>query len=582
MKKFLLSAAAALVVAGAGATIQPTVYDGLAFNGLSPNGNYAVSYSYETLTILDFEADKSYEYDELYGCGNGNYVSNTGIVVGYRIGFESACYFKNGQWYEMPGVDDHIWTYADGITPTGSRIVGSATPEGTSEINIDGLMLVPCYWDQKADGTYSDPIFLPHPNEDHTGRAPQYITAVRVSDDGKTIAGQIVDYSGQMCQPIVYTQGANGEWTYTLLLNNLFHPEGINLPENPGNEPSTNPQDFMTPAELAAYNAAVQDWENDCLESGDWDYNTMPDPMDYLSDAGKAELAKAEEEYQVWEEKYLAFEAALQELMDIVPAFEQNNVFLSTDGSLYATTSMKGRFDFETWNFITDNVPYLLNISDLKNVTYKTYPDEELNIIISTLADDGTLLGQTTFNDFVKQAYILPKGAEEFQPLYDYINGINPGIASWMKENMTHTYTAMDLETYETYEATDMFSGIPFATPDLKVFAFAVENNWYDWDNADAPDAEPYVATYGYIFSIDDAGVEGIEADGAITVAALPGAVLALTGDVARVTVYGINGACMFNASEPGATIATGLDHGIYVVRAVAADGKAVIRKVVF
>lgn len=581
MKKLLLPALTALLVAGSSAAMEPTVFPGMAFHCLSPDGNYAVSYSYSVLNIFDFQADKSYAYEEQYGIGNGNYVSNTGIVVGYKDGFNSASMFQNGEWYDLPGVEGHFMSFANGITSNGARIVGTVSPDGMEELNVDGLMLVPCYWDRQADGKYSQPVYLPHPDTDLTGRVPQYVTAVRVSEDGKTIAGQIQDFSGMICQPIVYTQDASGEWSYTLVLDDLFHIKGFTLPEDPGEAPSTDPTDFMTQEELAAYQQALQDWENECEESGEWNYETYPSATEYLSETGKEALAKAEEEYAEWAVKSDAYIAAFEELRSKIPAFEYNNVFLSTDAKWYATSDVKSEFNMETWEDIKEYTPYLIDISNLNNVTYTKFPNDQLNVTLTSMADDGTLLGQVLNADYITQAYILPQGSTEFVSVYDYINAQSPELGQWMKENMTHTYMAFDYETFESVEKTDMFSGMPFTTPDLSLFAFAVENGWYDWDNADAEDAEPYIPVYGYMFSTNMAGVESIETESAISLSTLPNATISLKGDVDYLRIYNINGSCVFSCEHPATIVATGLSKGIYIVKATGANGREIVRKVV-
>lgn len=582
MKKLLLGASVAMLCASSAVAVEPGVYPGLAFNAVSPDGSMAVSFSYEVITILDLVTGQEYAYEELYAPGNGNYISDNGIVVGSKLSFESACYFQGGEWYDLPGVNDHVWSYANGVTPDGSRIVGEVTPDGLVDIDVDATMLVPCYWDLQSDGTYSEPRPLPYPTLDLTDRAPQYITAVRISEDGKTIAGQIQDFSGFICQPILYTLGEDGEWTYTLLLDDMFHPEGFNLPEYPGDAPSTDPQDYMTEEEYAAYQLALQEWENTCLETGEWDYETYPNSLDYLSEEGREALAKAAEEYEIWDVKWTAFSMAFEELQDLVPIFEYNNLFLSSDGKMYATTDVREGMNWETWEFESTITPYVLDIADLENVTYKTYPNDALQVRISSLADDGTLLGQANNDDYITQAYILPAGSTAFEPLYSYVASKNATLGDWMKENMEHTYMAIDLETWDFVEKTDMFTGTPFTNPSMSLFAFAVENGWYDWDSVDMEDAEPYFATYGYLFDSTSLGVAPVRPAGTIGVKALPGAVLAFSGDVAYVKVYNISGACVLSVNAPDSTLSTGLPHGVYVVKAVAADGSASIAKVAF
>lgn len=577
MKKFYLTAAAALMAAGTMTAMEPTVIPDAAIHGLSPDGKYAVSYMYEACTIYDFTTDKSYSFNELFNPGTGNYIANTGLVVGSKIGFDTACYFLGGDWYDMPDVMDYYNSFANAVTVDGKRIVGMVSPYGPEGgLNVDGLMLVPCYWDLQEDGTYGKAHMLPYPEKDLTGRTPQYVTAVCVSDDGKTIAGQIQDFSGDICQPIIYTQGADGEWNYTLLINDLFFPKNFHLPEDPGEAPSTDPTDFMTPEEQAAYERALQEWEDECLSSGDWNYDTYPSAQDYLSEAGKAALAKAEEDFNLWQEKADAFYTAMGELLQLVPTFEFNNVYMTTDGKTYVSTDMKSDFDPMAWEFNETYTPYII---DLANNTYEARVNQEVNVSISSIANNGALLGFARNDDYILNAYIMPAGATQYQTLYSYVAENDAALGAWMKENMTHTYWGMDPETFDFVEKTEMFTGIPVTNPGMTEIGLAVENNWFDWENGD-PDT--YIGSYGYIFSTDFAGVKGVEAVSTIGIQVLPDATLSFTGEVALVKVYNIQGACLLSENTPGTTLATGLDHGIYVVKAVAADGSALIRKVAF
>ena len=570
MKKLLLFAIIAMAAMGSAKAQEPKVYPGEAFVGFSPDGNYTVSVLDEYLAIFNLATDKKAEYtDGYYYIGNGNAISNTGIVVGSTM-TPSACYWKDGEWHDFPSVANRNMSKADGVTPNGNRIVGAMAPE-SYEGGYEGLMLTPCYWDMQADGTPSEAHALPFPVKDLTGRTPQYITAIRVSDDGKVIAGQVVDYSGTIIQPIVYRQDEEGAWSYTLIHNDLFHPEGIVLPEDPGdNEPTI--EDFMTAEEFAAYNKALEDWN----EAGTWDYETYPNYWDFMTAEELAAYETASNEYN---DKWNAFFEAFDQLYQAVPTFEFNNVFLSGDGKHYGCTYAKGGFDFETWSFIQDNVPYVFN---LENDTYITYPDAELNLILSSMTNDGTLLAQKPATEInpATEAYILPAGAEKFISLYDYFVSANPTLAKWIKENMTHEYEAYDMETWELYTAEALATGIPFANADMSIIATTVTNFWYDWSSEDTSD---YVPAYSYLlypgYNNGDAIVSTKGSNASVKVT---NGKLLFTGDVTSATVYDMNGAKVYSVNAPSSVVNTGLKSGVYVVKAVAADGTVKVVKAAF
>lgn len=139
----------------------PKEYAGEAFSALSPNGQYAISSSYESTAIRNLTTGEVYSYTESYYAGNGNVASNTGVVVGMTMA-PMAQYWKDGEWHDLPSVADRLMSKADGITPDGSRIVGSVSPE-TYGGDYEGMMLVPCYWDMQADGTPGELHMLPSP-----------------------------------------------------------------------------------------------------------------------------------------------------------------------------------------------------------------------------------------------------------------------------------------------------------------------------------------------------------------------------------------------------------------------------------
>lgn len=482
MKKFLLFVAAVMTANSLFAQ-EPEVYPNEAFAGVSPNGKYAISSLYGHVAIFDLESGKNYAYEDDYYTGNGNALSNTGVVVGSTMLASNACYWKDGEWHDIASVADRAMSKADGITPDGSRIVGAVAPEKYE--GYEGLMLIPCYWDVKADGTLGDIQYLPYPEKDLTGRTPQYITAISVSDDGKTIVGQIQDYTGYICQPIAYRQDAEGKWSYTLVSDDLFHPEGIEIPEYPGDDgPAIT--DFMTPEGLAAYEQALADWE----ASGSYDYDIYPNARDFMTEA---EIAAYEASSAEFDEKFYAFMEAYSQLAEAVPLFVFNNVLLSHDGKTYATTHSRMSFNPMDWTTTLENIPYLFNLED---GTFTTKESNGLPLILSTITDDGTLLAQKQESETPVEAYILPAGEMKFMTLYDYFATANPTLATWMKENMTREYEAINPETYDFYMVEALATGIPFANADMSVIVLGVENFW---------EFESGISAYGYIFRVDNA-----------------------------------------------------------------------------
>lgn len=625
MKKQLLLAMLASCAATAAMAQTPQEYPNYGFCGMSPDGSIIISDIYGTVTILDTAADKEYSYSDAdggdsYSTGSGNSVSNTGVVVG-QVGGIDACYWQNGKWTDLNNLGRSM-SIAFGVSPDGNVIAGAIAPENYQG-DFEGLMLTPCVWIADGKGGYGAPEFLPFPARDLTGRVPQYVTAVSVSADGKTIAGQITDFGGSNYQPIVYTQGANGEWSYSLPLDNLYHPEGFEMPEDPGEAPNVQPETFMTQEEIDAYNAAVkayeekqesiifpevtdfmsdeqfvayqkaldefyETWENypdpydfmtaeeiAAYEKAEEEYyaeiaaNQYPDYKDYMSEDEIAEWQKAKEAEEAWDEKWNDFSMAYNELLEIVPSFVFNNAFITPDGSKIYSTYSKETFDMIEWEFKVEYCPWAINVGENTAVDYKNNNGDGL--IISSVAADGTILARSmaSFDNPAVNAYVLTGGAEEFVDLYDYILEKDATIAAWMKENMTHEYESyvIDEETWEyDVEIVEALpTGIPFTNADMTVIALTVENFW-DYDNG--------VDVYGYIMKSNFSGVNNVsvsEAD--FGVKGFYGGELQFVGEVASATVYNLAGAAVYSVEAPSATVATGLAHGVYVVKVENTNG---------
>lgn len=563
MKHFTLLSMAALFALQASAQTVPGVYPHYAFASISPNAKYAVSDAGDQipLAIFDFTQESDpYTYVEQYGVGAGNAVSNNGIVVGYQVMYEKAAYWQNGKWANLPNKAD--LSHAQGISADGSMIVGTISGNDYSG-DYEGLMSIPCYWEVQEDGTFGDPQVLPYPTEDYMGRSPQRVTAVMISEDCNTIAGQVLDYIGMVCQPIIFTRDESGEWSYTLLLDDLFHPAGFSLPEDPGEAPTQ--QDFMTEDEIARYQQAVKEWE----EAGDQEAD-YPDIYEYMDQKEYDEFEKAALE---WNEKYYAYAEAILNWIDAVPNFAYNNVCMDLEAQYYATTDVKYYYiEVDDYEF-KECTPYLINIAD---DTYKSFaPKDDLNITVSAIANNGVVLGQ--WNDpayGIYDGYILTPGASEFISLYDYVKANDPSLAAWMEENMTHTYEAYD-ENFKAYDDTVLATGLPkCCTPDMSIIGLAQVDFWnYDDD----------VNYYGYLINppAPQAGIEAISAGLSAEVKVLNGGVLLVNGNVRDLNVYGLNGVKAFSAKNPASQVSTNLSKGIYILRYTDLEGRAVSRKIV-
>lgn len=565
MKKVLLLSAVAAMSAAAVNAIEPQVLDDVMITKLSPDGNLAVSYMNGVVTIFDFANDKTYEYgmDEetyvSYTTGLGNAISSTGIIVGGK-GDENPAYWENGEWKMLP-VSEVSGVYGpNGITPDGGVICGIVPSTSTGATTI-----LPAIWTRNDDGSYSDYKILPHPSKDFSGRDPQYITAVCISNDGKTIAGQIQDYSGMLPQPIVYRMNDKNEWEYELIHPEMINVGNVEFPEWSPEPYRPEPEDFMTPENLAAYEEAYQTY----IQNG-YNPDLMPYPSEYMTPEEIAAFEEAAAIYNEWLEKDNAIGDIVWSLPDEGAAmFVYNNVALSGNGKYYGTTAQ----------FIIDGeYKYMPIIFDLETGDFTKHSADK-DISITFVADNGNALAGTVMDYFSispMQAYALKSGEDTFVPLIDFL-AYSPVTVDWMKKNMSHDGVATgeyDEEGSLILEDNYMITGMPTANADMSVIATWTTSDLWDIDNWEKPFAYSYLLTPG----LNPTGI-ALPVDGAnLAIAIVDGAIM-LNGDAASVAVYDLNGRLVMNVANPGAKVETTLASGFYIVKAVAANGEAVTVK---
>lgn len=570
MKKSLLITLG-LVAAAAPAAMaefeEPAVYPGASFQHISPNGRYAVSEIYGFVTIYDLQEGIQHDFGPSqengfidYSGGLGNSVSNTGIVLGNVSTTTNACYFEDGEWKELSNKGanpDAVSNLASGITPDGARICGSI---GLAPMTTDDVTMInPVYWDRLPDGTYGDPVPLPAPTTDLFGRVPQYITANAISDDGKVIAGQITDYSGQLQYPIVYIQDAEGKWSYKMLAADKFNPEKVELPVVPESPVPPVAEDYMTADQLAAYKEAVAEYEKT------YDPALRPEPTDYMSEEQRAKYEQDNADYKVafeeWEVLSDAFYAAWDKIMETSPIFVFNSVFLTPDGKKYITSSEVLAENF--WDPSTYSVTSI-DIATGEMLVYGGTAEVSLNA--THVPNNDVIFGWNSEYD----GYIIKDG--QVTNMADYFATFSPELDNWVKENMTHTVEGFDWDTFETYEVEVLAIGMPIASEDLSVIA-----TWTSvaWDNT--------LMAEGYIFKMSQytTGVDEAlaDAEGSISVDACGNIIV--KGDVAALEVYNLSGVQVLSVAQPEGVVATDFARGVYVARAILADGRVVKAKLV-
>lgn len=468
----------------------------MAMSNVSRNGRYVASSLFGDVTIFDLETGKRYDFigDEdagnIFSLGMGNALADNGVGVGSTLYSANACVVEDGVWTELPVAHSGLTNLAQGITPDARRICGQVGNASMST-NTTEVMCLPCIWERQDDGTYRGPIYLPHPEKDFTGRVPIYITALAISDDGRTIAGQVCDFSGFMVQPIVYKENESGEWSYQMLFPELANPDGIVLPPDPGEAPQNAPdmQNYMTPEELAEYYNALSKWEL----AGGSDWSTYPEMEDYMSAEGLAAFNKAVDKYSKEIEEWLKlaepYNAALSKIMEKASSFLFNTVVLSPDGKVYASCTLKDVEDPTSWTGISQK--YCPVFMDIENNELKSLEFDE-SLIVTCVTSDYSILANTRGNNAPKQAYIAAGGENNWELLNVWLNKVDPEVGEWFSEVSAHTVEVMDadgmMQTFDDY----ICSGIAVCSADMGLFATYSE---VFWDSDISNFTESYVFT---------------------------------------------------------------------------------------
>ena len=587
MKKLLPIAAIAALAMPAHALQSNYEYADFAAYAVSPNGRYVLcQLDGGVLIIRDMETNTQEIYtpdpnneNATYSTGNGNCISDDGMAVGSTE--SGPCFFLNGEVLPLPIKSTGFISLAHGVTPDGSVICGTMGLNGMS-MDSDSQMSAPCIWVRDEEGNYQGPLELPYPDRDFSGRIPQYVTTVAISNDGKTIAGQIRDYSGWVEQPIVYTCDDEGEWHYSLIAEDLINPNHVEFPEYPGDGPMMpSAESYLGADEKAAFEQAIADWQAACNESGYYDYNTYPEAEDYLSAGQKEEYDKAMEEfadeYPVWEAAFFKFMAAFEDCVTNGQQFIFNSVFLSPDGKRYLTTAdakntPEGAGDVPVAPYKGvvkraegESSPASLYLFELDNDNAWSVLSADGNLLATGISSDYTVFGCYDYS-ILPRAYVFNPGQTEGMMLEKWFETVNPATAEWMEDNMVFDVLAWDMDLMQEITIPDvMCSGYPRIDQDVTIVACNTINLW---DYSDA--------SYYYTFFLTTGrtnGVASVATDNGLAIT-LEGNVVKVSGDVAETSVYAIDG----TLAGKGTSEVT-LSEGIYVVRATASDGTVKILK---
>lgn len=568
------------------AELTPSKLDNAQFTCIAPNGSLAGSDLMGQLMMVNPQNGKVlYHYPETeddqayYNLGNGNAISNTGVVLACRNDAD-VCWWKDGEFHSLtPLKEGNVTNGANGITPDGLTICGYCGVTAMSTEDTLTPMSVPVIWKLKSDGTYGDPIQLPYPERDFSGRIPQYVLATCISDDGRTIAGQIQDYSGAMPQPIIWRLSDSNTWKYETLGDDLLNPDHIEFPEYPDIEPKRpNAENFMSPEGIADYNEAYSAWAASGYTG------EMPNQTDYMTDEELAAYNAAMDEYnaamEIYSPKFNAFMEVWYSFLDSGKGtfFVFNSTSLTPDGKQLMQMEQKEILtdDPNAWMpFVTKYGPAVFN---LENGKYKAYGIGQ-NCEPSQIVADGSIIGSVTNEDLGTIRAAIYKPADwnsdvtpEFGWLDEYVKTKNTEIYNWMKLNMFADFEVEDWEGNVTNYKNVWFTGFPMATPDMNTIVSTQQNTF---------DMESEAMTFGFCMPFQEtSGIRNVAGESCMTVKAQRGGLVELQS-VKEVKIYDAEGRLVYDAKDINGSVNTGLQ-GICIVRATGTDGEVKTLKVNF
>lgn len=575
MKKSLLLGVVALIASGSVQAATPQKIENFNITCVSPDGRYVVSELYGAVVIIkDLQQDKDYVYAceegvTDYSIGHGNAFSDNGIMVGSTVFDGDAAYWRDGEWHQIEVAKKYPMRFTNAITKDGSMIVGDVwNLENT--LGNDGLMMVPSFWlDADGDGVYESETLLPYPDKDLFNGIPQYVNAINVSGDGKVIVGQVVASSGFFIYPIAWKQDAEGKYQYYYPGIELFNPNHLEIPQDPGPQPSMpNEDDYMTAEQLEAYNAAYMEWAMNGYEG------VMPEKKDFMSPEQKAAYEAAYAAYveaqNIWYPKYLAFEEASNAIMRTSPNYVFNTCSMSRNGKYMAQVcTQEGE---EYWD---PSFNYTMQF-DLENGTVKKFPASQ-NVAPYEVLDNGTVLGAEFFSmmssTMPSQAYIANAENSEYALLADYLKTADPATYQWLDENMRFNVETVDadynLVTLENY----LVTGTPHCSADMSTIALSIYPVMF-WES-------DYEALSVIITGLQS-GVKDVIGKADIALKASKGGVFTIDGEATSLTVYDLNGRTVFATNAPASIVETGLGSGLYIAKATDAKGNTSVVKVAF
>lgn len=566
---------AAGMAAQAGVLKNPLMVDYTPVEYTSPDGRYAACSMYGSVVVYDLTTGDFKEFDPeddvtYYDLGSKGYaISRDNILVGQTTMDNAALLFTDTwEWKElMTNGSGGAFAISDD-----SSIVAGYVPNPAQQTSDDYTRSVPAIWERNSRGNYGNPEILPYPETDVTGRAPQYVLATCISEDGNMIGGQMKDCRGYIIEPIYWVKDADGKWNYVRFASDFINPYGVEFPKW---DPSANdivfpdPADYMNADQRAAYLEAMAKYE---AGEGDQPYADL-----YMTDAQFEAFSIAQQKaFDELAEKTADWYAAYDRLLGEAPIVEQNQVWLN--GHNYVTDVTEPSAGGVAVNVIANYDIAKKSWTEISNVE---------GLSATLLANDGTILAFALDEYGNNQGYAVEPGKSMAISLSEWLGKIKPEYVDWVLENMTVDVVSYDevynpdTDEYESVVSTIedyLVTGKPDGHPNLNLLACYADVTWDD------PDQSKAFVSYLLPLDLNYAGIEGVATDTAATLGmqAYKGGRVTLAAPATMIQVVDLQGRVMFEQANPASEINTGLTDGIFIIKATGANGTESVMKAVF
>lgn len=541
---------------------------------ISQNGKYACSSSEGVAVLWNTEKDNAVTtFDDGYYYCDG--ISDDGVMAGSigEVGVEKPILFSADKTTYLPMPEDRSWNYgsARGISPDGSMVCGYLA---RADVNVmdNTTSTLPFVWEINGDNITC--TALPYPEKDFTGRCPQGYHPIFVSTDKNRILGRQIDYSGFGGAIAVWQRTAPGEeWTCTLLGEDVQYKDGPDFPEFPEKPERVDYADYMTEDELAAYNAAYQEYVNGGYAG------TAPKPEDYIGDATKkAEYIAAMEAYNLAMDEYSRKFA------------EFNDVYMQrlTDYSLslYSLSgSFNGRYvgctlnkmDFSTGFTTTLTYPCYYDLDNGNKFVSLEEAQYENTGIAGRITDNGDVVisnpAMAGMYD-ARNSYIIPAGENKPLMVYEFMERKTDGKVN------RQTFVDAGME----YSWTDNTTGMPVEVADSVLVGSTVISADGMSLVGFCADPSTFVLKSWALNNFGSAGIGSAvvnKAGRVLRTNVVENGLIEYVADVKNAVLSDMGGSVLFNGEPQNGCVTAPAKGGIYLLQSKLEDGTVRTDKII-